>query len=381
MSNSFSFLGKEHLFYTIKEGDTLYTVAEKLNLDPLDVRYYHNIYAEIDDLIQEDFPSHLKVLILQTEKDRKEAKTRIDEAQKKSTLSSTNFNLIFRPEELKKEFEVRHTIQKEDKIDTMRQEMSIQRLLNKESDYFYFEVDTISRLYLNGTVADGIAVELAENTAQILYPLQIVVDDTGKWRDIYNFDAIQKRWKEKKEDLLGYYDGATTDKYIAIVDKTLESKERLVTKLSSNWFLRSFFNGIHIDYTEKLEVEKHVFYPFSTTIIEPRFLIKQKVQDTLDESKRLIVEQKGIIDDERAAEDFENGSELPSYALFNENVVQLKGSYEAKYFLDPNNHNVTELKLECHIETETPQKITVEVTPLQATKIDTITQPSISLLN
>lgn len=381
MSNSSIFLEKEHRFYNIKEGDTLYKVANEIKIDPLEIRHYHNIYAEIEDVIQEDFPSHLKILILQTEKDRLETKAKREEAQEKVTLSSTNFNLVFRPEELKREYRLKYTIEKGENIDTMRQEMSIKRLLTKEIEYFYFEVDTVSKLYLNGTEVDGLAVELAENTAQILYPLQIVVDDNGKWRDIYNFDAIQKRWEVKKQDLLEYYEGDTTNQYIAIVDKTLQSKEKLVNKLAGNWFLRAFFNGIHIDYTEKLEIEKNVYYPISTNIIEPKFLVQQKINEKLDEKKRLIVEQKGTLDDERSKIDFENGSEFPFHAMSNENSMKAKGSYEAKYFLDPNNHNINELLLECLIEVEPIQKIKVEVTPKKIKSINSIAQSRISLLN
>jgi hypothetical protein len=381
MSNSFIFLEKEHRFYNIKEGDTLHKVANEIKADPLEIRHYHNIYAEIEDVIQEDFPSHLKILILQTEKDKLETKTKRDEAEKKVTLSSTNFNLVFRPEELKREYQVNYTIEKGENIDTMKQEMSIKRLLTKGIEYFHFEIDTVSKLYLNGTEVDGLAVELAENTAQILYPLQIVVDDTGKWRDIYNFDAIQKRWEVKKQDLLDYYEGDTTNQYIAIVDKTLQSKEKLVNKLAGNWFLRAFFNGIHIDYTENLEIEKNVYYPISTNIIESKFLVKQKINEKLDEKKRLLVEQKGILDDERSKIDFENGSEFPFHAMSNENSIKAKGSYEAKYFLDPNNHNINELLLECLIEVEPIQKIKVEVTPKKIKSINSIAQSRISLLN
>jgi hypothetical protein len=184
-----------------------------------------------------------------------------------------------------------------------------------------------------------------------------------------------------KQDLLQYYEGDTTYQYIAIVDKTLESKGKLVNKLAENWFLRAFFNGIHIDYTEKLEIEKNVFYPISTKIIEAQFLVKQRINEKLDEKKRLIVEQKGILDDERSKIDFENGSEFPFHAMSNENSIKAKGSYEAKYFLDPNNHNVNELLLECLIEIEPLQKLKIEVSPKKTEKIDNITQSRISLLN
>lgn len=358
MSNSFIFLEKEHRFYNIKEGDTLHKVANELKLDPLEIRHYHNIYSEIEDVIQKDFPSHLKVLILQTEKDRLETKAKKDEAEKIVTLSSTNFNLVFRPEELKREYQVKYTIEKGENIDTMRQEMSIKRLLTKGIEYFYFEIDAVSKLYLNGTEVDGLAVELAENTAQILYPLQIVVDDNGKWRDIYNFEEIQKRWETKKQDLLDYYEGDTTDQYIAIVDKTLQSKGKLVNRLAGNWFLRAFFNGIHIDYTEKLEIEKNVFFQPIAKTEDLAFLISQKIEPLTDDFNRIIVTQKGSLLDE-----------------------YIDGMYDATYFLNPNNHNIEQLSLECLIEMEPSQKIRIEVSPKKTEKINSITESRISLLN
>jgi hypothetical protein len=370
MSHSFIFLEKEHRFYNIKEGDTLHKIANEIKVDPFEIRHYHNIYAEIKDVIEEDFPSHLKILILQTEKDRQETKAKKEETAK---VKRTNFNLVFRPEEIKKEYQVKYTVQKGNNIDTMRQELSIKRFLTKEIEYFYFEIDTISKLYLNGTEVEGLAVELAENTAQMLYPLQIVVDPNGKWRDIYNFEAIQKRWKTKKQDLLDYYNGDTTDQYIGIVDKTLQSKERLVNKLSSNWFLRAFFNGIHIDYTEKSEIEKKVFYPISTNIIEPQFLVKQKINEKLDKNQRLIVDQKGILDDQRSKIDFENGFEFPIHAMANKNSIKSKGGYEAKYYLNSNTHNLDRLLLECFVETESMQKIKVEVNSNKKEKPDSDT--------
>lgn len=363
MSNSFSFIDKEHLFYLIKEGDTLHSVAKKLNLNPLDVRHYHNIYAEIDDLIQEDFPSHLKVLILQTEKDRLENKTKREEAEKIVTLKDSNYNLVFRPDETKKEYQVKYTIDNCGTVDIMKQIMSIKRLLTKETDYFYFEIDTVSKVYINGKEPNELALELAENASRILYPLQIVVNDYGKWRDIYNFNEVKNRWNIKKQELLAYYEGETTDQYIAIIDRTLQSKDALLSTLTSNWFLRAFFNGIHVDYTENLEIEKNIFFPMSSKIIEPRFLVKQKINSTLDENKKLIVEQKGILDDERSKIDFENESEFPIHAMSNKNSLKANGSYKAKYFLNRNNHNIEKLTLECSMDIERTQSIKVEIIP------------------
>jgi hypothetical protein len=50
--------------YIIKTGNTLYKVAQELAIPPMELCRYHNIYCEIPDLIEADFPSNLKVLLL-----------------------------------------------------------------------------------------------------------------------------------------------------------------------------------------------------------------------------------------------------------------------------------------------------------------------------
>ncbi|TRX36194.1 hypothetical protein FNW52_09215 [Flavobacterium sp. ZT3R18] len=97
-----------------------------------------------------------------------------------------------------------------------------------------------------------------------------------------------------KQDLLEYYEGDTTDQYVAIVDKTLQSKGKLVNKLAANWFLRVFFNGIHIDYTKKLEIEKNVFFQPIAKIEDLEFLITQKTEPLTDDFYRIIVNQKRL---------------------------------------------------------------------------------------
>ena len=60
----------KHRTYKIRKGDTLQSVADALGIDAQELRRYHNIYCELPDLIEADFKSHLKLLILAPEKDK-----------------------------------------------------------------------------------------------------------------------------------------------------------------------------------------------------------------------------------------------------------------------------------------------------------------------
>jgi hypothetical protein len=50
--------------YPIKKGDTLLNVSARLGIDPQEIRSFHNRYCPVPDLIEKDFPSGLKKLII-----------------------------------------------------------------------------------------------------------------------------------------------------------------------------------------------------------------------------------------------------------------------------------------------------------------------------
>lgn len=55
-----------HKIYKIKKGDTLYNIAEKFGISPDELRTYHNIHCELEDLLpdEERLPRHIKVILL-----------------------------------------------------------------------------------------------------------------------------------------------------------------------------------------------------------------------------------------------------------------------------------------------------------------------------
>ncbi|MBS7231154.1 LysM peptidoglycan-binding domain-containing protein [Flavobacterium psychroterrae] len=337
--------GKEYSLYEIQKGDTLESIAEKLGVDFDDLRQYHNSRSKIEDCLAGDLRSHLKFLIIPNKKE----KQKVEEQKVKPVLFfSRDFILPFRPVGVNKKYEVLYTIENGDKKEVVKQQFSVKRLKpdTNQDDYHFFEIDRISKVHINGEIADTVAYKVAEKTGEILYPLRVIVDKSGKWVDINSYYKIKDRWEIQKEEIEDSYDGKVFETLVKEIEGTIHDNNTLLGSISGNWFLRAFFNGIHIAYTDKFVIEKKVYFPAIAEIDDLGFLITQKVNPYLDELNRIIVTQSGDLDEE-----------------------QVEGNYEANYFLNPNNYMIERLDLECSV-IDMERKITVKITNLDKDKIE-----------
>lgn len=103
---------------------------------------------------------------------------------------------------------------------------------------------------------DRLVVKIVE----VLYLLKIVVDEFGKWIDIYNYVEIESCWDKIKNEILEYYEGEVVEKYIEYVECLFESLERLLILFCFDYFLRVFFNGIYVGYIVDYEFEKELLF-------------------------------------------------------------------------------------------------------------------------
>jgi hypothetical protein len=349
-----------HDRYSLEKGDTFESVAEKLGIEWQTLRAYHNIHCVSDaDVINANFPSHLKFLLL------KPIKLRANEEAVEEPLKKAKFNkgyrIPFNHVTIKNKYGVMYTIENGEQIDTIKYEASVNWITTDKNGYSLFEIDRLSKIYINEIEADSVADELAEKTSSVLYPLQVVVDQEGEWIDVHNYEEINERWEIKRNEILEDYPGEQTIKYLDLFENNLESSQTLSLVLANDWFIRSFFNGIHTEYTPKLAFKGYTYFPFITKSDDLIFDIEQKVDEYLDENDLINIDLKGALDDNRTETDIENELNLQS-STFTEQKVS--GNYRAKYFLDPNNYSIQTLFIECSIIVDVPQKYTVIVSNL-----------------
>lgn len=344
----------KHRTYKIRKGDTLQSVARELGVDAQDLRRHHNIYCRIPDLIEADFKSHLELLILPPEK--KEAKTNDEIEKKRRKVSFGDDNrLHFSPERTNENYKVQYTSEVGDEVDVTEMNVNVKWLAVDKNKYHLFEINRASDIYINGKVPDTKMNELAAKTAEVLYPLEIVVDEFGKWVAVYNHNEIESRWEKIKNEILDYYEGEVVETYIEHIEYALESADTLFELLASDYFLRAFFNGIHIGYTADYSFKNEITFPLEKNK-ESVFKVEQKVASHLDEEGLIKVEQKGDYID--------SGLEIDlGYAPW-------KGNYSAAYFLDADSYYIEKMNLECSIDYDNPIKIAIKIDSIKQVNSD-----------
>lgn len=346
--------------YKIRKGDTLQSVANELGVDAQELRRYHNMRCNIPDLIEADFKSYLELLILAPEKEEINDKQDLSEVTRKKVIFGSNaFTIPFYPIHINNNYKVKYTFETGDKIKHLEYEASVKWLRADKNGICFFEIDRLNKIKINGKEADTKVDILAEMTASVLYPMQVVVDQNGNWIDIFNYNTIKERWEDKKNEIFDYYDGKTVLKYIDAVEYTLRNEDSLLESLSDDWFLKVFFNGVHICYGSNLVVEKDAYF----SIIPKKAIVKADVEQTIEEylekGNLILIKQKGELRDEEMKEKF----------LIDDDSA---GNYEGEYFLNPNHYSIEKIKLACTLNLETTKKVTIEINNLNEKKEITI---------
>ncbi|TRX37434.1 peptidoglycan-binding protein LysM [Flavobacterium sp. ZT3R18] len=354
----------EHHTYKIEKGDILDSVAQKLGKNRDCLRTYHNMHCIPDaDVIPDDFPSHLEYLLLKPEK--LQANGEPEKAPPEPVrFSSDAYQLPFKPARLKNNYLGMYTIENGDKKTTIKEEILVKWVTINDNGYSFFEINKLSKVYIDGYETDLIADQLAEKMAYAFYPLTVIVNEKGKWVDIHNYDTIKERWENTKTEILKEYQGEVIEEWLDIYDLQIANKSAIIKALSSDWFLRAFFNGINTQYNKELVFENEVYFPISTKTSDVKFKVEQRIDPDLDSYNLINITQKGILADTRTREDFEGDTDFPYDTLSNEEPENAEGTYTATYFLNPNNYCVESLFLECTIALTVPQKVTVQISNL-----------------
>lgn len=331
--------------YKIQKGDTLISVAQDLGVEADELRWYHNMYCEIPDLIEADFKSYSKFLILAPEKYIEERKEKEEKKGQKISLGN-DYGLPFLPERLNESYKVKYTFEVGDQIDVTEMAINVKWLATDKNNYHLFEIVRNKTIHTNGLPPSSLIEKLGVKSAEVLYPLKIVVDKFGKWVDIYNYDEIESRWENLKNEILDYYEGELTEGYIDHIEKNLTNSDTLLRSLRSDYFFRTFFNGIHVGYAADYSFKNEVSFPLEEEE-EAIFEVMQKISPLLDDDDFIKVEQKGAYMDSGLGF-------LYGYSPSNVN-------YSAVYFLNSETYTIEKMNVECNILSNEFIKKTIEI--------------------
>lgn len=259
-----------------------------------------------------------------------------------------------------------------EKTTTVKFQASVRCMHRFPDEASIFEIDRTSPTYINDTEPDLIADELALKTSAVLYPLQVRVNADSQLIGIENYKAIRTRWESKQQELLKTYKGEWSEKYFRLTDLSLKDESALLRNLSSEWFLAAYFNDLYGPYTKALSVERIADFPLAGKASSVGFRVRQTLEPFYDESNLVRLNIEGSLSDERCKTDLEYELDYPHFALSNPQAEKARGSYRAKYLLDPKFHGIEYALLECDIDTVPEKKIMITINNLEENKQYTV---------
>lgn len=341
--------------YILKNGDTLESISQILEKSSHEVKSFHNVFCDSSEYIGIAFPKTLKTLYIYPEYNEKELSL-----IPKVTFEKP-FALSLKPLQNKVNYGVMYTITTGKESNTIKFEASVLFKGQTDSKDFIFEIDRISKIFINDEETATIADELAEKTSKVLYPIEIIVSQDGKWTGINNYKEIHTRWEKIKEKILDEYEGEWVEKYLQENEQTLEEESNLLNALKKDWFLNSYFNGIYTYYTPKFSFENNTTFPILTNCDAVNYKVNQKISEYLDEYGLIKIEQNGTVFEERSKSDLQNESNIAYYGALYPNEDTAEGNFRSLYFLNGKTNTIESLYLECSLKVEIEKNIQVVV--------------------
>jgi hypothetical protein len=338
--------------HTVQKGESLKSISLLYNLDAGALKLFHNNHCNVKDMILIELTGQKEIFLPRTAVTDKNRLVKFGQAN----------SLIFQPESSFSRYGVTVTIENNDHKNELKYETSV-RWLKKENKLHFFEIDRTSNLYLNEEEVNEIADLLAYKTSKVLYPLQISVDEQGKFNAVENFSVFKERWAAVKEEVYKEFEGETVDTYCEKIEKIIDEPDVISLYLKNDYFIRTLFFGVYQSFGQNYETKLMESFPVVDNPVEPKYEIKLEIDPLKGESGLVNVEGEGRLNDERSIYDFVN--KAPFSMIIEDNPeMNHEGNFRIVYYLNGQNLLVKSMYLECDIQLEKKKKIAVVIAML-----------------
>jgi hypothetical protein len=280
--------------YPIREGDTLESVAKKLNIQIEYLKEVHNAKAGFWDKIRSRFPKHLTDIYVYSD-------VLPEQSPEKLVQRETGRNLF--PARFYTQKTYGYTFENYEG-DLVKNKIHYEVDAVYKKNDFNLKIIEINRkqVYINDKMPDVTVEQLLDKIAQNIFPIVLEISNTGEIKAIANHIEIKKRWLANKEELIHYYKKEQSDTIIKNGDLYFNNEKVLLEMLSKNWFFNLFFQPIYGNYPEKKEIQYTTKVPFwSKRLLE--YEITQTLKDFYTKSGKLIINHIGKTIDHRTIDE------------------------------------------------------------------------------
>jgi len=250
--------------------------------------------------------------------------------------------------------------QKGDIKNEVRYKLDIQ-FLKIQDESIIFKLDRADEIFINDKAPDNFMDQLALETSKVIYPLEMGFLNDGNIKNIQNFHEITNRWLLAKKKIKEYYKGELVDKYLSLINNSLKFEEKLINKLSKDWFLYLYFKPLSND----IYTEKYFQFPTAGKALPVNYQITQKIEERSD-TEDILIKIKGKIKDDRCALDLEQELDYPYFKSIDKNEKDLEGNCDITYILNKNNRIIEGIEAEFYTEYLEPKKIEIKMFLLES---------------
>ena len=338
--------------HIIQKNETLKSIATLYGLDADALKLFHNNHCQVKDMILIELTGQKELYI---------PRIAVADQNKKVQFGRGN-SIVFRPERSFSKYGVIVNLETGNRKNELKYETSV-RWLKNESNLHFFEIDRTSNLYLNEEEINEIADTLAYKTSKVLYPLQVSVDEHGKFRQVENLSVFKERWTNVKEEVYKEFEGDVVNKYCEKIENIIYEPEAISFYLKNDYFIRTLFFGIYQSFGQRFKIEGEESFPVVDNPIEPKYKIHVEVDPVKDEYDLVNISGEGKLNDERTVYDFINESPF-SMTIQDHAVMNDNGNFRIQYYLNGETLLPETLYLECSIMLEEEKKISVVITAI-----------------
>jgi len=298
---------------------TLKEIAKHFDLEPDELRWFHNRFCPLEDLIGTDIQPHTSIIYLPVPG---EDSGYYKNTRKTKLLLDKNYHLLC-PLSFSKKYGIELIISG-DKKTKIAYEIEVQKK-NKNLIHI-FQKD----VWVDETLPEFIMEKIASEIGSIFYPLELELYDNGKLKLITNFTEIQNRWKQKRQELASYYKGHFIENLLNNIDQQIEYRGKTQKKILNNFFFAFYFMPLYEEWTED--------YSSSFQAGLPMFPKKERVlyEFTLSLNKEISDNQKVVILAKGKCIEESNSDGI----LLTENNEKTEGSAEFIYKLNAEDNSI-----------------------------------------
>ena len=274
----------EFIKYSLQEGDTIESIAQKFDISINRLLSMHNINVPIQDVIKsqyDGFPKHLTFIYL-----TEEVVKNIEKKSERKTGYVIWSDAFYKAKTYG--FQVEN-YENETLINKIHYLLEMVYKKNEDKQ-IVLEINR-KQVYINNKQPDTIIEQLANSISETIFPIQLQISGKGEIENIGNHKEILERWQTKKEKLIEYYKGDIAEKIIAKANNFFKNKYILTESLTENWFFNLYFKPIYGSYSTK----KVINYNSTFTFESKEFEIIQNLEDVYSKTNKIILNVKGRV--------------------------------------------------------------------------------------